>query len=139
MRGHILVAGKGEGPVLATMEPLSFWGGLNPATGEVIDRHHPLSGRNVAGRILVMPSGRGSSSSSGILLEAIVAGRAPAAILLSRVDDVFALGAIVADEVFALSVPVLVLDGETYTRVAAAAYARVGIDGSVQLTVSQGS
>ncbi|HLA92113.1 MAG TPA: DUF126 domain-containing protein, partial [Actinomycetota bacterium] len=73
-----LVAGEATGEVLVLEEPLSFWGGIDPATGVVIDVHHPQRGANVAGTILVMPGGRGSSSSSSVLAEAIRAGTAPA-------------------------------------------------------------
>ena len=63
-----------SGLALVLDEPLSFWGGLDPATGALIDTHHPQRGATVAGRVLVMPSGRGSSSSSYVLAEAIRAG-----------------------------------------------------------------
>jgi hypothetical protein len=103
-----LVAGSGEGEALVLSEPLSFWGGVDPATGEVVDPHHPQRGANVAGRVLVMPSGRGSSSSSSVLAEAIRAGRAPAAIVLREPDPILALGAIVARELYGETMPVVV-------------------------------
>jgi len=104
-----LVAGEATGEVLVLEEPLSFWGGIDPATGVVIDVHHPQRGANVAGTILVMPGGRGSSSSSSVLAEAIRAGTAPAAILLLEPDPIVALGAIVARELYGLVVPVGVI------------------------------
>lgn len=103
-----LVAGTGRGAVLVLDEPLSFWGGVDPATGEVIDVRHPQRGANVAGRILVMPSGRGSSSSSSVLAECIRAGTAPTAIVLGGTDPILALGAIVARELYGRTIPVLV-------------------------------
>lgn len=103
-----LVAGSAEGAVLVMEEPLSFWGGIDPATGEVIDVHHPQRGVNVAGRILVLPAGRGSSSSSSVLAEAIRAGTAPAGIVLLEPDPILALGAIVARELYGIAVPVVV-------------------------------
>jgi predicted aconitase with swiveling domain len=90
-------------------EPLSFWGGLDPTTGEIVDRHHPQSGTSVTGSVLVMPSGRGSSSSSTVLAEAIRSGTAPAAILLREPDGIVALGAIVAEELYGRTMPVLLL------------------------------
>jgi len=90
-------------------EPLSFWGGIEPATGEVIDVRHPQRGSNVAGRVLVMPSGRGSSSSSSVLAECIRAGTAPAAIVLTEPDPILALGAIVARELYGHALPVAVV------------------------------
>lgn len=104
-----LVAGTATGRALVLDEPLSFWGGVDPATGDVIDVRHPQYGANVTGRILVMPSGRGSSSSSSVLAEAIRAGTAPAAIVLGEPDPILALGAIVARELYGRSVPVAVI------------------------------
>jgi predicted aconitase with swiveling domain len=103
-----LVAGTAEGPALVLDEPLSLWGGLDPETGSIIDTRHPQRGANVAGRVLVMPAGRGSSSSSSVLAEAIRAGTGPAAIVLGEPDPILALGAIVARELFGTSIPVVV-------------------------------
>jgi len=106
-----LVAGTAEGRALVLDEPLSFWGGIDPANGDIVDARHPQHGANVAGRILVMPSGRGSSSSSSVLAEAIRAGTAPAAIVMSEADPILALGAIVARELFGTTIPVIVTAG----------------------------
>jgi hypothetical protein len=103
-----LVPGTAEGTLLVLDEPLSFWGGLDPETGDVVDVRHPQRGANVVGRILVMPSGRGSSSSSSVLAEAIRAGTAPAAIVLGQADPILALGAIVARELYGKVTPVVV-------------------------------
>ena len=103
-----LVAGTAQGRALVLDQPLSFWGGVDAATGDIIDVRHPQHGANVAGRILVMPSGRGSSSSSSVLAEAIRAGTAPAAIVLREADPILALGAIVARELFGTTIPVIV-------------------------------
>jgi predicted aconitase with swiveling domain len=103
-----LVPGTATGEVLVLDEPLSFWGGVEPATGEVIDVRHPQRGANVAGRVLVMRSGRGSSSSSSVLAEAVRAGTAPAAIVLADPDPILALGAIVARELYGRAVPIVV-------------------------------
>ena len=56
-RARSILAGSAQGPVLATSEPLSFWGGVDPATGNVIDVHHPLHGRCVTGAILMIDGG----------------------------------------------------------------------------------
>ena len=135
--GRLLSQGYGEGTVLATDKPLSFWGGLDPATGDVIDRHHPLNGANVAGRVLVMPSGRGSSSASGVLLESLVAGFAPAGIILAVIDEIIALGAIVADEVLDIRLPIVVLDQADYQVARDAIVARIHPTGVVELDVDR--
>lgn len=103
-----LVAGTGRGAALVLGEALSFWGGINPSNGEVIDVRHPQRGANVSGRVLVMPSGRGSSSSSSVLAECLRAGTAPAAIVLAEADPILALGAIVARELYGRTIPVVV-------------------------------
>ena len=104
-----VVAGRADGEVLVLGEPLSFWGGLDPQSGEVIDRRHPQSGSCVSGRILVLPVGRGSSSASSVLLEAIRLGTAPSAILLAELDPILALGATVARELYGKTTPLALL------------------------------
>ena len=112
-----LVAGRAAGIALVLDAPLSFWGGLDPETGELIDTHHPQRGASVTERILVMPSGRGSSSSSYVLAEAIRAGTAPAAVVLREPDGIIALGAIVARELYGTNIPVVVVDFDTYDSI----------------------
>jgi predicted aconitase with swiveling domain len=130
-----LVAGSAEGDVLALDEPLSFWGGVHEATGVVTDIHHPQHGLCITGRILVMPSGRGSSSSSSVLAELIRAGAAPAAIVLGAGDPIIALGALVAEALYGRGVPVVVLPAPDYARVAAMKRVRVhGHEGSAEVT-----
>jgi predicted aconitase with swiveling domain len=109
VRGRTLAAGRARGNVLVLDEPLSLWGGMDPATGEVIDRHHPQAGASLAGRVVVMRSGRGSSSSSSVLAEAIRAGAAPAAVVMAEPDVIVAVGSIVAAELYGTEVPVVCL------------------------------
>lgn len=108
--GRTLAPGAAEGEALVLDEPLSFWGGMDPVTGAVIDAHHPQRGEVLTGRIVAMPSGRGSSSSSSVLAEAIRTGTAPAAILLEEPDPIIGLGSVVASELYGTSCPVVVLD-----------------------------
>ena len=100
------------GRALVLGEALSLWGGMDPATGDLIDAHHPRHGVNVAGRVLVMPSGRGSSSSASVLAEAVRAGVAPTAIILGAPDLILAIGAAVAEELYGVRVPVVVLPAD---------------------------
>ena len=102
---------------LVLEEGLSLWGGMDPATGELIDRHHPQRGANLAGRVVVMPSGRGSSSSASVLAEAVRAGTAPAAILLREPDLILAIGAAVAEELYGVRVPVVVLPSAAFDAI----------------------
>jgi predicted aconitase with swiveling domain len=114
MSARALVAGQASGQVLVLTEPLSFWGGVNAETGELIDSHHPQRGSQLAGRVLLLPGGRGSSSSSSVLAECIRNGVAPAALLLATADPILALGSLVAQEVYGLSIPVVVLAPAAY-------------------------
>ncbi|HET9541325.1 MAG TPA: DUF126 domain-containing protein [Candidatus Limnocylindria bacterium] len=109
-RGRVLAAGTASAEAIVLDQPLSLWGGLDPATGEVIEPRHPQRGASVTGRVLVMAEGRGSSSSSSVLAEAARAGVAPAAILLGTPDLILAVGAAVADELYRVQIPILVLD-----------------------------
>lgn len=97
-----------RGRALVLAEPVSLWGGMDPATGEIVDARHPQRGAILAGRVLVMRSGRGSSSSASVLAEAVRAGTAPAAIILAEPDLILAIGAAVAVELYGRRVPVLV-------------------------------
>ena len=131
--GRVIVAGEGCGIALTTQEPLSFWGGLDPATGEIIDRHHPLVGEQVAGRVLVLPHGRGSCSASGVLLEAIVNRTGPAAILTTRPDPIISLGSILADELYGLPVPVVVISEEEAAAIETGRIVTVSENGLIRI------
>ncbi len=115
-----LVPGAASGAPLELAEPLSFWGGFDATTGTVIDRHHPQHGACLTGRILLMTSGRGSSSGSSVLAEAIRLRTAPAAIVLRRRDAIIATGALVAGELYGLACPVLLAERSIWSRLAAA-------------------
>jgi uncharacterized protein len=98
-------------------EPLSLWGGMDPATGAVIDVHHPQLGVVLTGRAVVMPSGRGSSSSASVLAEAVRAGTAPAAFVLAEPDLILSIGAAVARELYGVDVPIIVLPSAELARI----------------------
>lgn len=114
MNGRWLVEGHATGPALVLDEPLSFWGGLDPSTGEIVETGHPQRGEVVTGRILVMPSGRGSSSSATVLAEAIRAGKGPTGIVLGESDDIIAIGALVATELYDVAFPVIVASADAF-------------------------
>ncbi|WP_313337855.1 aconitase X swivel domain-containing protein, partial [Pseudomonas oryzihabitans] len=118
VRGRCLVAGHARGRLAWAPLGLSFWGGVDPASGRVIDRHHPLHGLELAGRILAIPSGRGSCTGSAVLLELLLAGRGPAALVLAEPDEILSLGAIVAEELFGRSLPVVSLGAEAFAALA---------------------
>ena len=102
-----LVSGRAGGPAFVLREPLSFWGGLDSGSGRIIDRWHPQHGESLAGRALVMESGRGSSSGSSVLAEAIRLGTGPVGIVLLTRDAIVTVGAMIAQELYAASCPVV--------------------------------
>jgi predicted aconitase with swiveling domain len=108
--GRPVVEGEAEGEALVTHDALSFWGGYDFQTGEIIDKHHPLAGVRAAGRILAVPFSKGSSTTTAVLLEAVRAGTAPAAILTTGADSFFALASIVAGVMYGKSFPVIALE-----------------------------
>ncbi len=127
----VIVAGEASGPVLVLDEPLSFWGGLDAETGRIIDQRHPQVGESVTGTVLCMPVGRGSSSASSVLAEAIRRDTAPAALVMREVDEIVALGAIVADEMYGTTMPVVVVSGTEFDRVTQLGVANVAADGAL--------
>ena len=107
IKGVPLVAGEATGSLLVSEEPLSFWGGYNPKTGEIIDRRHPLSGQVGTARILAIPGTRGSSTTTAVLLEAMRNNVAPVGFVVTDQDTFLALASIVAHEMYGAVVPVL--------------------------------
>jgi cis-L-3-hydroxyproline dehydratase len=133
MGGMALVAGEARGVALVTETPLSFWGGLDPNSGEVIDRRHPWSGQSVTNRVLALPHGRGSCSASGVMLEAIANDVGPAAIIVSRVDPIVGLGAILAEELLERTVPVVLLAAADRRSIQDGDEVAITPDGAVQI------
>jgi predicted aconitase with swiveling domain len=107
IHGRTLTPGTVTAPVLVLDEPLSFWGGMEPHDGRIIDRNHPQHGLTLTGMVVVMAAGRGSSSSSSVLAEAIRLGTAPAALVLGEPDAIVALGALAAAELYGVAVAVV--------------------------------
>jgi uncharacterized protein len=103
-----LAPGTAVGEALVLRAPLSFWGGIDSETGTVIDRSHPDLGACVTGRVLVMPGGRGSSSSSSVLAETLRRGTGPVALVLSAADPILTVGAIVAEALYGIRCPIVV-------------------------------
>ena len=113
----MVVEGHATGPALVLDEPFSLWGGLDPATGEIVEAGHPQRGSVVSGTILVMPSGRGSSSSATVLAESIRGGAGPAGIVLGEPDDIIVIGALVAVELYGVAIPVIVAPSAAFAAI----------------------
>lgn len=121
----VIIPGTVAAAVLVCEEGLSFWGGVDAATGVIVDAHHPQQGQSVAGRIVMMPTSRGSCSGSGVLLDLALAGRAPAAFIFREAEDVLTLGALVAERLFGRNIAVLRLTGDDYAALTRAATASI--------------
>lgn len=135
--GRSLHQGTAAGPVLRLDTPVSFWGGVD-VHGTIIDVHHPQHGRSVTGTVLVMDSGRGSSSATAVLAEQLRSGTAPAALVLAECDTILLIAALVAAELYDVRLPVVVLapallvrlTGGTATVVAGPDDAHVVLEGA---------
>jgi predicted aconitase/predicted aconitase with swiveling domain len=125
LTGRSLVPGAAQGALLFADVGLSFWGGVDPLRGEIIDRHHPLSGEYLSGRVLAIPSGRGSCTGSSVLMELISNSHAPAALVLAEAEEILTLGVLVAQMIFERSLPVLCIGSEAFAALRGKAFARI--------------
>jgi len=117
-----LVSGSSQAETLVLSEPLSFWGGLDSATGRIIDQWHPEKNEVMSGRILVMRAGRGSSSGSSVLAEALRRGTGPAGIVLLARDAIVTVGAMVAAELYGKTCPVVLASEADWAAITGAGY-----------------
>lgn len=111
---HPVVKGDAEGFALVSLTGLSFWGGVDPHTGIVLDQSHDLRGQCMTGKVLCVPRGRGSCSSSGTMLEMIRVKTAPAAIISVEVEPILSLGSVIGGELYGKSIPIYSVSQEEY-------------------------
>jgi len=97
LTGRVIVAGRASGVALVSPEPIGFLGGVDPETGVIVEPGHPLQGECIAGRVLVFPTGKGSTVGSYTLYRLKKNGLAPAAIIVAQSEAIVAVGAIIAD------------------------------------------
>ncbi len=107
IRCNPLLKGVAKGVALVTSQPICFWGGLDPKTGLITERGHELKGQCVTGTILVFPTGKGSSTTSAILLEAVRRRTAPAAIVNIKTEPILVVGAIIAENLYGQTIPIV--------------------------------
>jgi predicted aconitase with swiveling domain len=129
----VLNPGACRAPVLVLDEPLSFWGGFDPANGTIIDRHHPQRGASISGKVLVMPGSRGSAGTPAGIAEAIRRGAGPAAVVLATADVNITIGAMIADRLYGGSTAVLTVGPEDYGRQRSGDEVVIGKDGAVRV------
>ena len=97
LQGRVIKAGCARGVALVSPEPIGFLGGVDPDTGVVVEPGHPLEGQSVAGRVLVFPTGKGSTVGSYTLYRLARNGAGPAAIINAESEAIIAVGAIISD------------------------------------------
>lgn len=122
---RFIIQADAVGAIVHCSDGLSFWGGVDPDTGVVIDAHHPQHGTPLAGKILMMPTSRGSCSGSGVFLQLALNGQAPAALVFCDTEEVLTLGAIIAARLFGKTIPVLRLSRAAFATLAQAAQASI--------------
>lgn len=131
MKTAVIVAGEARGEVVVLAEPLSFWGGFDAESGLVVDEQHPQVGELLSGKIVVMSVGRGSSSTSSVIAEAARLGTAPAALVMREADEILTTGAIVADELYGRTMPIVLVDEADYRVVTNAAHLVIAANGTI--------
>lgn len=129
----VLLPGEAQGPLLRLGKPISFWGGVDPWSGRIIDPRHPDHDRMIGGTILALPATIGSSSSSAVMLELLAGGRAPAALLLAEPDAILTLGIVVGREMGYGTIPVLRLPAAAQARLPQGARLAIAADGGIAL------
>jgi predicted aconitase with swiveling domain len=97
MVGRVIKGGQTTGEALVSPEPIGFFGGVDPETGVVVEAGHPLEGECIAGRVLVFPTGKGSTVGSYTLYRMEKNGVAPAAIINGESEPIVAVGAIISE------------------------------------------
>ena len=110
----VLLEGNPSAEALVSQEPLSFWGGVDVASGAVLDIHHDLCGENVTGKVLCLPYDRGSCSGSGVLIEMVKVGTAPAALVCIEAEPVLALGPLIGQMMYGRSIALRTVSKEDY-------------------------
>lgn len=113
----MVVQGNAEGRALVSKKPLSFWGGVSVANGNIHDVHHDLKGQCLTGQVLCIPYAKGSCSGSGIMLEIIRVQKAPAAILCLEAEPVLSLGSVMGWMLYDRGVPIHTVSREVFESI----------------------
>ena len=114
--GKFFVAGNAKGNVVKSERPISFWGGLDPDSGRIIDRRSDVNGRSIAGKIFAFPEGIGSSTTSAVLLQAVKNETSPVGIVNVTTEPILVSGALVLRELYGVTVPVVSIDRPHFDR-----------------------
>jgi predicted aconitase with swiveling domain len=130
-----LVAGHGCGKILITQQNISFWGGVDPANGMIIDPRHELFDQSITGKILAFPYGKGSAAAPLVLLELAKQSTAPAAIINIETDPLLVAGPIISKHFYGTSIPVVALARAGFDRLQTGQAATVdGVKGEIVIS-----
>jgi len=117
IKARSISRGTASGEALISTAPIGFLGGVDPATGEVTEKGHPLQGKNIAGKVLIFPHGKGSTVGSYVMLQLAKNNKAPAAIINVSAEPIIVVGAIISKIPMVdrpeKDIPKLVKDGQT--------------------------
>jgi predicted aconitase with swiveling domain len=97
LKGRKIYKGIAEGEAIVTKGGISFYGGVDPDTGKVVEVGHELEGQSITGKILVFPSGKGSTVGSYTMYRMKKNNTAPAAIVNEQIDTIIAVGCIISE------------------------------------------
>ncbi len=128
LAARCVVSGVAEGEVIASSQSISFWGGVDPATGLINDPRHELFGQSIAGKVLAFPFGKGSSTGSLMILELARIGKAPAAMINIKTEPILATGPIVCKHFYGKEIPVVTLEKSLFDTLKSGQYAKVDAD-----------
>ena len=131
LKAEVLIPGRARGAALVLDDTLSFWGGFDPSGGEIIDVHHPQYRERVGGKILFVPQSRGSAGTPGGIAETLRNGSGPLAFVLGERDVNIGVGALVANRLYGLEVPVLVISPREIARFESGMTLEVERDGTI--------
>lgn len=133
IQAKVIVPGEAKGTALVSQMPLSFWGGVEPHSGEVIDVHHDLAGQVISGKVLLIPEGRGSCSGSGIMLEMIRLRTCPAALVMEEAEPIISLGSVMGYELYHYGVPIYTVSKAEYESISTGDTITAGRDGTLSV------
>ncbi|MBW2690154.1 MAG: DUF126 domain-containing protein [Deltaproteobacteria bacterium] len=128
LTARCIVSGVAEGEVVASSQAISFWGGVDPATGLINDPRHELFGQSIAGKVIAFPVGKGSSTGSLMILELARINKAPAAMINIKTEPILATGPIVCKHFYGKEIPVVTLEKSSFDLLKSGQYAKVDAD-----------
>ena len=125
IKGKSLVGGRTEGTLIVSHEPFSFFGGFSFKTGSIVDTRSDVYQEVLKDKIFAFPCGKGSSSTAGVILEALRKGIAPRAIININSEKILAIGSIVAEKMYGLNLPIISISEDDYQLLKTGLFLRI--------------